>query len=588
MKNTKPFLLVMLTVLSVSAVWAQLEMSSHEALLALAGVGIFLLLKAASDSISRRSYTAGILLGAVFALCSVLGKLDALSEAKNYILWKAVRFTGLWVLFAAGLSVLFEKLSCVTLADKASDRSAKKCRRVFFASFACLLTVYFLWWLYEFPGNTSPDSSNQIMQAMGLIPLSNHHPVANTMFLKLIFNIGFKLFDGNQNAALGSYTFVQLIFMSACFAYTVTALYREGIKRAAVIAVLASYLLLPYHGSYSVTVWKDVPFGGMVLLMCTVLWQLLECSKRGEKAGAGLLLFVFSAFGVCLLRSNGLYAFILALPFILIVFRKRNIKIAFIAAGTAVASMLITGVVYPSLNIRPADFVESLSIPAQQIARVIASDDELTEEQEELLSRIIDISAVKDTYNENISDPVKNLIRTTGDVEYLSAHKGEYLKLWVNIGMSHPGDYLRGFIEQTKGYWYPDVKYWSMSTYCDDCIQLEIYKDRHLPDSIGRIFADVGFYSPNLPISGLFFSIGFASWILLCMFSMCIVNRKYAFMLIYVPVIAIMATLLIATPVYAEFRYAYGMFTSLPLLGVIPFCEKQADFPAKEIKGAKK
>ena len=570
MKKTKPFLLIMLTVLSVSAVWAQLEMSSHEALLALAGVGIFLLLKAASDSISRRSYIAGAILGAVFALCMVLGKLDAQSEAKNYILWTAVRFTGLWVLFAAGLSVLFEKLSCVALADKVSDRSTKKCRLVFFASFACLLIVFSLWWLYEFPGNTSPDSSNQIMQAMGLIPLSNHHPIANTMFLKLIFNIGFKLFDGNQNAALGSYTFVQLIFMSACFAYTVAALYREGIKRAAVIAVLASYLLLPYHASYSVTVWKDVPFGGMLLLMCTVLWQLLERSKKREKTGAQLLLlFVFSALGVCLLRSNGLYAFILALPFIIIVFRKRNIKIAFIAAGTAVASMLITGVVYPSLNIMPADFVESLSIPAQQIARVIASDDELTEEQEELLSRIIDISAVKDTYNENISDPVKNLIRTTGDVEYLSAHKGEYLKLWVNIGMSHPGDYLRGFIEQTKGYWYPDVKYWSMSTYCDDCIQLEIYKDRHLPDSIGRIFADVGFYSPNLPIVGSFFSIGLAAWVLLSMFSLCIVNRKYALTVIYIPVIAVLATLLIATPVYAEFRYAYSLFTTLPLLCVI-------------------
>ncbi|MDO4982535.1 MAG: DUF6020 family protein [Eubacteriales bacterium] len=572
MKNTKLFLLIILTVLSASAAWAQLEMSSHEALLALAAVGIFFLLKAASDRISRRSYIAGTILGAVFALCSVLGKLDAQSEAKNYILWTAVRFAGLWVLFAAGLSVLFEKLSSVSLADTASDRSAKKCKRVFFASFACLLIVYSLWWLYEFPGNTSPDSSNQIMQAMGLIPLSNHHPVANTMFLKLIFNIGFKLFDGNQNVALGLYTFVQLIFMSACFAYTVAVLYREGIKRTAIIAVLALYLFLPYHASYSVTVWKDVPFGGMVLLLCTTLWQLLERSKQGEKTGAGLLsLFAFSAFGVCLLRSNGLYAFVLTLPFIIIVFRKQNIKITVIAAGTAAASILITGVVYPSLNIRPADFVESLSIPAQQIARVIASDGELTGEQEELLSRIIDISAVKDTYNENISDPIKNLIRTTGDVEYLSAHKGEYLKLWVNIGMSHPGDYLRGFIEQTKGYWYPDVKYWSMSTYCDDCIQLEIYKDRHLPDSIGRIFADVGFYSPNLPIVGSFFSIGLAAWVLLSMFSLCIVNRKYALTVIYIPVIAVLATLLIATPVYAEFRYAYSLFTTLPLLCVIPF-----------------
>ena len=36
---------------------------------------------------------------------------------------------------------------------------------------------------------------------------------------------------------------------------------------------------------------------------------------------------------------------------------------------------------------------------------------------------------------------------------------------------------------------------------------------------------------------------------------------------------AILATLMIATPVFSEFRYAYSLFTTTPLLFIIPFTE---------------
>ena len=64
------------------------------------------------------------------------------------------------------------------------------------------------------------------------------------------------------------------------------------------------------------------------------------------------------------------------------------------------------------------------------------------------------------------------------------------------------------------------------------------------------------------------------------MIGLCFIKRNKNYLMAYIPLLAIWATLLIATPVYSEFRYIYCLFTTLPVLSVIPFaveCKKSAD-----------
>lgn len=577
MRRKRIVLSVLGSLLGSAAVWAHLGMSSYEPLLLGVCAGLYFLFSAAFHCTDKRALLSGVLLGLVFSDFMVLGNPEALLERRGYYLWVLIRFLGFWGMYSAALTLLFQKLSAVTLlcAD-VSDRSRKKVRKVFFLSFAILVFCYMLWWLNEYPGNTSPDSNSQLLQAMGLAPLSNHHPIVSTMCLKLVFDLGLKLFNGNQNAALALYTFTQLLFMAACFSYLVTALFERGVKKYAVYTVLGVFSLLPYHASYSVTVWKDVPFGGFLLVLCTVLWKLLPASGSGKKfAPADIVIFILSSLGVCLFRSNGLYCFAASLPFIIIVFGKRGAKISIAAAAVLAFSVILTGPVYSKLAIAPTEITESLSIPLQQIARVIREGGAISPEQEEMIGKLADVSTVGEVYQEHISDPVKGLIVNSGNIDYLENNKGEFFKLWLRIGLKNPGTYVRAYIDQTKGYWYPDVNYWSMSTYCMESDQLEIFKDRRMPEAISLIFSDIGYYLPKLPFGGLIFSIGLASWTLLALFTLCIVRKMYRELLIFVPILVMIATLLVATPVYAEFRYAYGLFTTLPLLGVVPFVKEQ-------------
>lgn len=91
---------------------------------------------------------------------------------------------------------------------------------------------------------------------------------------------------------------------------------------------------------------------------------------------------------------------------------------------------LVLFVKYPCMNvyeIKQADFVESLSVPVQQIACVIAQNKSLSEEELNFVSHIMDVTQVASKYQPNVSDNIKNLIRETGS-DYLEAHKTEFSK----------------------------------------------------------------------------------------------------------------------------------------------------------------
>ncbi len=74
-----------------------------------------------------------------------------------------------------------------------------------------------------------------------------------------------------------------------------------------------------------------------------------------------------------------------------------------------------------------------------------------------------------------------------------------------------------------------------------------------------------------IPLYGLLWSIGFVLWVLVLTAALSLRMGKPASALVCLPVLLLMFTLCIATPVAAEFRYAYAAFYALPLLIVSPF-----------------
>ena len=235
---------------------------------------------------------------------------------------------------------------------------------------------------------------------------------------------------------------------------------------------------------------------------------------------------------------------------------------------------LVLFVKYPCMNIyeiKQADFVESLSIPVQQIAKVISNGESLTEEQASSLQNFMAIEQAAIVYQPDISDNIKNLIRETGN-EYLESHKGEFFSLWLSIGINHPKAYFDAYVSQTNGFWYPDVSY---EVGLADGIYPNEFGLVWQPILRGNIVVkirEILFKLHELiPLYGFLWSMGGMFWIILLMQLIAIRNNRSIGFLIAVPAIMLVLTLCIATPVATEFRYAYALFFGLPLYLLAPF-----------------
>ena len=220
------------------------------------------------------------------------------------------------------------------------------------------------------------------------------------------------------------------------------------------------------------------------------------------------------------------------------------------------------------LGARGSDAIEARSIPLQQISRVVTEKDDLTEEERALLNHAADVSRIPSTYKNTISDPMKELVRKTGDQTRLMKHGAEYFRLWLALGLRHPGTYLLAWTDQTRGYWNGGYDY----IYAVDVIISQgsvglhmehrwPWLSRLLSSYMWRCIERSWFGHPDQ----LFISMGLYLCVLFaCAAALFSARRKDA--LLFLPAAANLLTLLISTPVYCEFRYNYLLFTAFPLM----------------------
>ena len=521
----------------------------------------------------RRKASAA--LGLFFALlCPACGR-ETLTEGLTSPLFQAVSLlfcaAGFFFLFFRGLRLLFfyleKRTKRILGLRNPSLQDQKLPRQMKLLIPLILLCCWLPWFLYQFPGVMTPDSLSQYSQAMGLSPVSDHHPFAHTLLIRLLLSLGTALFH-NVYAAIACYTAFQMLLMAAILCYCLCILYRYGAGKKLCFLFLLFYACVPYNGNFAVTMWKDVLFSGFLLLFGLFVYQLLHLYSSGErlKKKPGLLiLLLLSGLLVCLFRSNGLYLFLLTLPFLVLGLRREWKLLLPGLLLTAALALCIKGPVYDALGVAKPAFSESLSIPAQQIARVVYEGRELTQEQIDLLDRTVDYDSIAAYYQPELSDPVKALIQY-GDPEYLDAHKGEYLKLWLRLGLRYPADYWNAFVDQTHGYWYPG----NPGLTVNESIS---------PNNLGLSGQSVLAGTPAwkiaeilnklytiFPLYGLLYSIGFFTWAAVFWCANCALNGRKRNCLLFVPFFALILTLCLATPVAADLRYGYPLILSMPLL----------------------
>lgn len=437
-------------------------------------------------------------------------------------------------------------------------------RSLFFISFFAISFVYlFVLYLIKYPGLIAPDTIHQFYECRSG-DYSNYNPLFSTLLIKPFVAVGMSVF-GNMNACVAMYCTAQAVFVAFSFACVVKALAEMRAPLWLLISTVLFYALTPYHIMFSIGHSKDVLFSNSVMLFCVVLFDLMK------KPDAPLHRYIFlfaTSLGFCLMRNNGILAFLFFIPVYCIISRMKNKRIVWILISAILLSFCLTRPVLRALGIPQSDWVESCSLPTQQVARAVIDHNDLTPAEFEILNPVMKVSEISETYNPGISDPIKSLMRRTMQDHPESVPSvNAFLKLWIHLGLRHPITYLKAFVDITCGYWNGG---YIAAPWCNF-----IYKNNmgiHLTypvpllnmvfDRYIGLFDD--FYVLQLTVcTGLFV------WMYFFFTIFCYIRRDRTGLILCAPVLCVVQTLLMGTPVACDLRYIYCAFCALPfVLGV--------------------
>ena len=452
--------------------------------------------------------------------------------------------------------IFLPKIDEFIFSDKKSDISHKK---IFFISFFVFLSVNIVHFIFfSAPGTINGDNWYQFKQIFGN-SYNNHHPFFYTMILRLFITLGINVF-GDINFGLALYTIVQIFFVSFCVAWCIRSIHEIN-GSSKVFVFLMVWYLLPYNIVLASSLTKDVLFSVMMTLVSTELLRIMH-GEKNTKLKDYILLFIGAAF-IGILRSNGTVIIIFtSIPISIISFRRvrwRRLALTFVMA--ALLCVILKYPVLRIMNVPQTEFVEGLSIPIQQIARCVADECELTDEEYTFLINAMPIEDIKNSYKNGISDPIKDNV----DNEYLSNNRLKCVKTWVSLGIRYPGKYLIAYMDQTKGFWNGGYNYTTVGEYVDDRVKdFGIHKISLLSiKSPSYLITNIFRFIPGLD---MMISVGIHIWILLFAFARNVFKGRDKWTFILLPYVLLAISLWMTTPVFSQFRYVYPIIMVIPII----------------------
>lgn len=531
---------------------------------------IYIIFKQANKYQGKRLKVCSGIFGVLLAIFQVLGIMtnsgwitNEVIITKEIVIFMLVKFITYALIFYNITKILFSLVENINW-----EKTRKDILKPSLKTFIIVALLFFIAWLPYFlnyyPGITSYDTHYQLMQGFGVIPYNNHHPVVDTFIMSSVVKVGYAI-AGNYNFGIALYSILQMIFCAITLSFVIYYMGKKNINPIIKLITFLCFAFVPFVPQFSIAVWKDVPFAiFMVWFLIGIIEMIInEENFFGKKRN--LLIFVLVALCVLFFRNNGVYIVLLTLPFALFWRRKYWKQILLTFALPIVFYYIIIGPVFTKLDIAKSSPREMLSIPIQQMARIVKyKGDELSEEDKNIIGQYINIEEAAEVYDPTISDPVKNGFN---DGTY-NQDKLNLIKLYVKLALRFPGETLEALVGNTYGYYYPEVVTYSIATgVYQSPFEAEQFMDLHEDQIVKIPVLDNlinSIYDKQIPIVSLIANIGFVFWVVLGIVFYNIYQKRYKYLLMFIPVGILYLTCL-ASPVSGELRYIYSMFVSLPL-----------------------
>ena len=519
----------------------------------------------------QKKYFGVIVFSTVFAILLVFGNLcehymyssDVSIIRELFKVRSLFSIIGYFGIFQLTIGNIIPKL-CEYEIDKNKKFKINK-KKLFILSFIVLIIAWLPYFLSMFPGTLSADSGGELNSAINNILNKDNQTILHLLLLRFCVITGKALFN-NIFGIVALYSVIQMIILSMVFSYLIVFLYERKINKYIIALVLLYFAITPIFGYYSIVMWKDIIFAALVLLLTISCFKLYESSNNLSLRK--LIPFALVSLLTIFFRNNAIYMYFILILATTIIFKKNRKQLLIIFLIVLGTYYTIKGPVFNYYNVRKSASAEYLAIPMQQIGRMVYKDIEMTEEEEKNINKLIPIETMKSAYDPKCSDGIKFNKKYRGTV--FDENKSNYFKLWLSLVFKNPAIALESYGISTLGYWYPNIE---TRAYENTIVENELglYTKPLSPQFIQNYVKIMG--NKNMPILSFSWSIALLLWLVSISIYITLKKHNIKRLYAYIPIFGIWLTLMIASPVYNEVRYIFSLFTSLPLLLLIPYID---------------
>ncbi len=433
-------------------------------------------------------------------------------------------------------------------------RSLGKARVIF----GILLACWMPWGVFCFPGNLPWDAGTSIAWFLNLDRSNVNNPWFQNLWMGLFFQAGNLL--GLPKLGIYLYCWLQMILEAWLLGKVIAYLWdRTGAGKAAG-ALVPFFALLPVFPIYAFMMGKD---SGFALALLAMVYLLIRAAEEGDdfwedRRSRRILAALPAVLG---LQRN--FGGVIPLGVFIILVLKARKKKGLPAAGGAALALLAATVLIPRLaGIPPAEIKEEMSIPLQTAAFYVQErPEEVTEEEWETISRVVEPRILIEEYHPMIADPIKDKSSFTAET------RAEFLRMWAGLFRKHPDTILEGWKWSTHLYFSltqdSEIKsHVFIGVCCDPALQEKLGIESW---EAGNYFAKGAWtVSMQVPVVRTLQRIGGYSWILCGLALLTLAVRRLRKFFPCCVVLGMVLAACMLSPVNGYYRYAYPMILSLP------------------------
>ncbi|MFR5029306.1 MAG: DUF6020 family protein [Coprococcus sp.] len=429
-------------------------------------------------------------------------------------------------------------------------------RRLQLYMFGGLILAWLPYIIAYFPGSVTTDAMNQINQALGQYPFSNHHPVVSSLFMGLLIRLG-RIFS---NDYLGIFLMMLFEVVFTGFVFTKLIIYIHDISQKNMATAIMYILHCIQHGDDGTVGIKGYHVYSNI---CCIFYILYKTDNESEEFWSNKWNIVWSTISmlaVCFWRNNGIYVVLISALLLLCekILRKRWIRIIVQLAFVCIVYFVAVKLIYPACGILPGSSREILSIPFQQTARYVREySDEVTESEKKSISGVLEYDTIAEKYNPDISDYVKKTFKEkASDEDILS-----YFKTWLSMFAKHPVVYFEATLNNTYNYYYFNdptnfmLEYQNYTKY-DMNRSLNIDENTVFCDGFKKSILRWTDIVKDMPILNLLNRCGIYTWIIIIVTALLWRKKEYKKILVSAP-LYLSILVCIASPVNGLQRYAW-------------------------------